>query len=211
MNVFIELGPTFIKLGQVLSARPDLLPKEYLKAFEDLQDNVPPDDFTLARKIIEKNVGRIEENFEQFNENAISGASLGQVYIARYKNRDAVVKVNRYNITYILQRDLIIIKRLLRLFKRFIDNYLYISISSVISDFSVRIYDEANYFIEAENLRRIKSNISKYGIIIPEIFFVSREVIILEYLPGIKITDVKGLKEAGVDTKNWPINLTSHL
>lgn len=54
MNVFIELGPTFIKLGQVLSARPDLLPKEYLKAFEDLQDNVPPDDFTLARKIIEK-------------------------------------------------------------------------------------------------------------------------------------------------------------
>ncbi|MFG1390388.1 MULTISPECIES: AarF/ABC1/UbiB kinase family protein [Acidiplasma] len=207
VNVFIELGPTFIKLGQVLSARPDLLPKEYLKAFEDLQDNVPPDDFTLARKIIEKNVGRIEENFEQFNENAISGASLGQVYIARYKNRDAVVKVNRYNITYILQRDLIIIKRLLRLFKRFIDNYLYISISSVISDFSVRIYDEANYFIEAENLRRIKSNISKYGIIIPEIFFVSREVIILEYLPGIKITDVKGLKEAGVDTKKLAYKL----
>ncbi|EQD45767.1 ABC-1 domain protein, partial [mine drainage metagenome] len=98
VQAFIELGPTFIKLGQVISARPDLLPNEYIKSFEQLQDNVPPAPFTEVKPTIEKNLGKIGDVFDSFNENAISGASLGQVYIARYHDEDVVVKVNRPNI-----------------------------------------------------------------------------------------------------------------
>ncbi len=199
VNAFIELGPTFIKLGQVLSARPDLLPKEYLKAFSDLQDRVPPDNFAYAKRIIERNTGKISEVFDEFDDTAISGASLGQVYHAKYHGTDVAVKVNRHNIDYVLKRDIIIIKKLLHIFKRFIDNFLYISISNVLADFSSRIYDETNYLIEAENMRRIRTNIKKYDIITPEIIFESKEVLILSYEPGIKITDVKRLKEAGID------------
>ncbi|MEM0139248.1 MAG: AarF/ABC1/UbiB kinase family protein [Ferroplasma sp.] len=201
VNVFIRLGPTFIKLGQVLSARPDLLPKEYLKAFSDLQDKVPPDNFAYAREIIEKNVGKIHNAFDEFNENAISGASLGQVYRAKYMGKEVAVKVNRHNIDYTLKRDLIVIKKLLHLFKRFMDNFLYISISNVLADFSARIYEETNYLIEAENIRRIRKNIKKYDIIVPDILFESKEVLILSYIPGIKITDVKSLKDAHIDLK----------
>jgi predicted unusual protein kinase regulating ubiquinone biosynthesis (AarF/ABC1/UbiB family) len=199
VNAFIELGPTFIKLGQVLSARPDLLPKEYLKAFSNLQDRVPPDNFAYAKAIIEENVGKIDKVFDDFNENAISGASLGQVYRATYRGIDAAVKVNRHNIDNTIRSDLIVIKKLLNMFKRFIDNYLYISISNVLSDFSSRIYDETNYLVEAENIKRIRNNIKKYGIIIPDILFESKQVLILTYIEGIKVTDVKKLKEKGID------------
>ena len=199
VNTFIQLGPTFIKLGQVLSARPDLLPKEYLKAFSDLQDRVPPDNFAYARRLIEENVGNLDKVFDEFDEDAISGASLGQVYRARYRGIDAAVKVNRHDIDRILKRDLIIIKKLLNLFRRFIDNFLYISISNVISDFSARIYDETNYLIEAENIRRIRANIKKYDIIIPDVLFASKQVLILTYIEGIKVTDVKQLGENGVN------------
>ena len=207
VNAFIELGPTFIKLGQVLSARPDLLPKEYLKAFQSLQDNVPPDKFEYARETIEKNIGNINEKFKYFNKNAISGASLGQVYLAGYNGIDVAVKVNRHNIDYVLKRDIIVITRLLKIFKKFMDSYLYISISNVISDFSVRIYDEANYFMEAENLNRIKGNVKKYDIIVPDVLFVSKEVIILSYIKGIKITDVKLLQEKNIDLKKLAFKL----
>jgi predicted unusual protein kinase regulating ubiquinone biosynthesis (AarF/ABC1/UbiB family) len=207
VNAFIELGPTFIKLGQVLSARPDLLPKEYLKAFSDLQDKVPPDNFLYARQMIEENVGKMDRTFDSFNENAISGASLGQVYRATYRGIDAAVKVNRYNIDNILKRDLIIIKKLLNMFKRFMDNYLYISISNVLSDFSARIYDETNYLVEAENIKRIKNNIKKYDIIIPEVLFASKQVIILTYIGGTKVTDVKKLKEKKIDLPKLAHNI----
>jgi predicted unusual protein kinase regulating ubiquinone biosynthesis (AarF/ABC1/UbiB family) len=207
VNAFIELGPTFIKLGQVLSARPDLLPKEYLKAFSDLQDRVPPDNFAYARQIIEENVGKMEKVFDGFNENAISGASLGQVYRASYRGIDAAVKVNRHDIDNILKRDLIILKKLLNVFRRFIGNYLYISISNVLSDFSARIYDETNYLMEAENIKRIRSNIKKYDIIIPDVLFASRQVIILTYIDGIKVTDIKKLSEKGIDLSKLAHNL----
>ncbi|SMD30367.1 ABC1 kinase family protein [Picrophilus oshimae] len=201
VNTFIRLGPTFIKLGQVLSARPDLLPKEYLKAFEMLQDNVPPDPFEKAYEIIKRNIDVNELN--DLNKNAISGASLGQVYRLKYHGRDAIIKVNRYNINYILKRDIIIIKRLLRIARHFMDNFLYISIYNVIEDFSTRIYEEANYEIEANNLERIKNNLSyRNDIIIPEVLYVTKEVMILEYRPGIKVTDVKRLKEKNIDLKD---------
>lgn len=204
LDAFVALGPTFIKLGQVLSARPDLLPREYLASFQKLQDEVPPAPFDQVRDVLEKNVGKIGEVFENFNEEAISGASLGQVYRARYKGREVAVKVNRPNIENILRRDLLVINRLLRLVKGRIENFLYISVFNVINDFNSRIYDEIDYRKEAENSRKIARNMKgKESVIVPGIVeeLSGKEVLVLEYRKGIKITNTEELVKAGVDLK----------
>lgn len=204
LNAFISLGPTFIKLGQVLSARPDLLPKEYLSSFQKLQDEVPAAPFEKVKPVIERSLGNISEVFDEFDEKAISGASLGQVYLASYQGRKVAVKVNRPNVEYVLKRDLMVIKRLLKLAKGRIENFLYISVSNVINDFSTRIYDEIDYQKEAENSRRISKNLEgKESVIVPEIVeeLSGKQVLVLEYRKGIKITDTGELKKAGVDLK----------
>ncbi|MEM0155682.1 MAG: AarF/ABC1/UbiB kinase family protein [Thermoplasmataceae archaeon] len=212
VEAFIRLGPTFIKLGQVISARPDLLPKEYLASFERLQDDVPPAAFDSVRPIIERNIGKIEEVFDNFDREAISGASLGQVYRAVYKGREVAVKVNRPGVKESLRTDLIVIRRLLRVGRRFIDNFLYYSISNVIEDFSSRILDETNYLKEADNIRRIRENIhEREDVIIPSVIgeVSAAEVLVMSYEDGIKITEISKLKEKGIDLKKlaWNIDL----
>lgn len=205
VEAFFTLGPTFIKLGQVLSARPDLLPKEYIQAFEMLQDRVPPSPFAEAKVLIEKNVGKIEDVFDSFNEEAISGASLGQVYLASYQGREVAVKVNRPDVEFILKRDLEVITRLLRILKGRIENFLYISVSNVISDFKSRIYDEIDYRKEAENSTRIKDNLLKReDAVIPAVIkeLSGKEVMVTEYITGTKITDVEGLKKKNIDLED---------
>jgi predicted unusual protein kinase regulating ubiquinone biosynthesis (AarF/ABC1/UbiB family) len=204
LNAFISLGPTFIKLGQVLSARPDLLPKEYLSSFQKLQDEVPAAPFEDVLPTIQKNLGNIDEVFDEFNREAISGASLGQVYYAKYKGQEVAVKVNRPNVESILKRDLIVINRLLKLARGRIENFLYISVYNVISDFNSRIYDEIDYRKEADNSRRIAKNLKgKEKVIVPGIIdeLSGKEVLVLEYKKGIKITDIESLKNAGIDLK----------
>lgn len=203
VNAFIELGPTFIKLGQVLSARSDLLPREYLKAFETLQDRVPPAPFTETRPIIERNLGKIGDVFDDFNTEAISGASLGQVYRATFKGKEVAVKVNRPNVENILRRDLLVINRLLKLGKNRVEKFLYASIYNVIQDFSSRIFDEIDYIKERENIRRIGLNLVERGekVQVPEVVneISSKEVLVMGYAAGTKITDVDELRKKGID------------
>ncbi|EQB71207.1 MAG: hypothetical protein AMDU1_APLC00032G0028 [Thermoplasmatales archaeon A-plasma] len=213
VNAFMSLGPTFIKLGQVLSARPDLLPREYIKSFEKLQDEVPPAPFAEVKPIIERNLGLISDRFDSFNTEAISGASLGQVYRAVYRGRDVAVKVNRPDIENILRRDLYVINRLLKLARGHVENFLYLSVMNVINDFNSRIYDEVDYRKEASNAQRIRKNLrGRENIVVPEIIpeLSSKEVLTLEYVSGIKITDVEKLRAAGIDLKNlaWRLDLT---
>jgi predicted unusual protein kinase regulating ubiquinone biosynthesis (AarF/ABC1/UbiB family) len=213
VNTFIELGPTYIKLGQVISARPDLLPNEYIKAFEQLQDSVPPAPFDEVRPVIEKNLGKINEVFDSFNEVAISGASLGQVYLANYHGEDVVVKVNRPNIQERVKKDIAVISKLLRLGRRRLDTYLYVSLDNVIADFRGRIFDEADYLKESSNILSIGENIRKRQerVIVPEVYegLTSSQVLVMRYHPGIKITDVNTLKSKGIDLKNlaWRLDL----
>jgi predicted unusual protein kinase regulating ubiquinone biosynthesis (AarF/ABC1/UbiB family) len=213
VNTFIDLGPTYIKLGQVISARPDLLPNEYIKAFEQLQDSVPPAPFQEVRPVIEKNLGKISEVFDSFNEDAISGASLGQVYLARYRGEDVVVKVNRPNIQERVKKDIAVISKLLNLARRRLDTYLYVSLDNVIADFRGRIFDEADYLKESSNIMRIGDNIRKRQekVIVPEVYeeLTSSQVLVMKYHPGIKITDIQTLKSRGIDLKNlaWRFDL----
>ena len=202
LETFIELGPSYIKLGQWLSARADLLPLPYLEELSKLQDEVPPAEFSKVKPIIEAELGKIENIFESFNSLALSGASLGQVYLARYDNRDVIVKVSRPNIETVIENDIFILKKILPLATRFIDPNLAFSAEGMLSQFIETVYEEMDYHVEADNLITIKRNLAGDNtVIIPDVFLerTSKHVLTMEYIPGIKINDVVALDRMSID------------
>lgn len=202
LKVFIELGPSYIKLGQWLSSRADLLPLPYLEELSKLQDKVPPAEFSKVKPIIESELGRLEKIFESFNTSALLGASLGQVYLAKYNNRDVIIKVSRPNIEEVIENDIYILKKILPLATRFIDPNLAFSAEGMLSQFIDTIYEEMDYRIEADNLVTIKRNLAgDNSVIIPSVILdrTSKHVLTMEYIPGIKITDIAALDAMGID------------
>ncbi len=160
LKTFIELGPSYIKLGQWLSSRADLLPLPYLEELSKLQDEVPAAEFSKVKPIIESELGKIEDVFESFNTSALSGASLGQVYLARYTNREIIVKVSRPNVEEVIENDISILKKILPLATRFIDPNLAFSAEGMLYQFIETVYEEMDYRIEADNLITIKRNLA---------------------------------------------------
>ena len=202
LEIFIELGPSYIKLGQWLSSRADLLPLPYLEELSKLQDEVPPAEFSKVKPIIESELGKIENIFESFNTSALSGASLGQVYLAKYANRDVIIKISRPNIEKVIENDIFILKKILPLATRFIDPNLAFSAEGMLSQFTETVYEEMDYRIEADNLMRIKRNLAGDNtVIIPSVFLerTSKHILTMEYIPGIKITDIAALDAMGID------------
>jgi predicted unusual protein kinase regulating ubiquinone biosynthesis (AarF/ABC1/UbiB family) len=202
LKTFVTLGPSYIKLGQWLSSRADLLPQPYLDVLEKLQDNVPPEPFLDVKPILERELGWLENIFESFNPSAISGASLGQVYRARYKDKDVVVKISRPNIEETIGQNIYILRKLLPLATRFIDENLRFSAEGMLSQFIETVHEEMDYRIEAKNLIQIKNNLrDDKSVIIPRVYLdrTSRHVITMEYLPGTKITDIKTLNQNNID------------
>jgi len=202
LKTFVTLGPSYIKLGQWLSSRADLLPQPYLDVLEKLQDNVRPEPFLDVKPILERELGSLENIFESFDPAAISGASLGQVYRARYKEKDVVVKISRPNIEETIGQNIYILRKLLPLATRFIDENLRFSAEGMLSQFIETVHEEMDYRIEAKNLIQIKNNLKEdKSVIIPRVYLdrTSRHVITMEYLPGTKITDIKTLNQNNID------------
>lgn len=202
LKVFIELGPSYIKLGQWLSSRADLLPLPYLEELAKLQDKVPPAEFSKVKPIIESELGKLENIFESFNTSALLGASLGQVYLAKYNNRDVIIKISRPNIEVVIENDIYILKKILPLATRFIDPNLAFSAEGMLSQFIETVYEEMDYRIEADNLVTIKRNLAgDNSVIIPNVIQdrTSKHVLTMEYIPGIKITDIATLDAMGID------------
>ena len=202
LKTFVDLGPSYIKFGQWLSSRADLLPQPYLDVLESLQDDVLPEPFSDVRPILEKELGSPDEVFDYFNPASISGASLGQVYRAGYKGQDVVVKISRPNIEQTIGQNIYILKKLLPIATRFIDENLRFSAEGMLSQFIETVYEEMDYRIEARNLLEIKNNLKNdKSVIIPKVYLdrTSRHVITLEYLPGIKVTDIKTLDQHDID------------
>jgi predicted unusual protein kinase regulating ubiquinone biosynthesis (AarF/ABC1/UbiB family) len=202
LKTFVTLGPSYIKLGQWLSSRADLLPQPYLDVLEKLQDNVRPEPFLDVKPILERELGSLENIFESFDPSAISGASLGQVYRARYKEKDVVVKISRPNIEETIGQNIYILRKLLPLATRFIDENLRFSAEGMLSQFIETVHEEMDYRIEAKNLIQIRNNLKEdKSVIIPRVYLdrTSRHVITMEYLPGTKITDIKTLNQNNID------------
>ena len=210
LDAFISLGPVYIKLGQWLSSRADILPQPYLEELSKLQDSVPSAPFDQVRPIIEKELGPISEKFDRIDPNSISGASLGQVYRGFVFGRQIVVKVKRPGIEKIVAKDLKVLKKVLPLVLRFVDPSLRYSAKAMLSQFIETIHEEMDYTKESQNLKTIKKDMEGSGkVIVPAVYdeLSTKNVLTMQYLPGIKVTNVRELDEKGIDRKQLVVDV----
>ncbi len=202
LNILLTLGPTFIKLGQLLSTRPDILPPAYIEVLEDLQDDVPPAPWAESRRVLEDELGPIEETFDDFSEESISGASLGQVYTARYRGEDVAVKIRRPGIEELVEADLKAIRWSLPIVRRFIGGGRAFSLENLSDEFAKTIREEMDYGREREMLEEIRANFEGNDEIrIPRAYEEASgpRVLTMEYIGGTKISRIDDLDAAGLD------------
>jgi predicted unusual protein kinase regulating ubiquinone biosynthesis (AarF/ABC1/UbiB family) len=186
------------------------LPLPYLEVLATLQDEVPPAPFSKTRPIIEEELGKIEKIFGTFDTRALHGASLGQVYLATYNDQQVIVKVSRPDIEKVIEKDIDILKTILPVATRFIDPNLRFSAEAMLSQFIETIHEEMDYRIEADNLITIKHNLKgNHMVIIPNVLLerTTQHVITLQYIPGIKITDIATLDRAGIDREKLVVRV----
>jgi predicted unusual protein kinase regulating ubiquinone biosynthesis (AarF/ABC1/UbiB family) len=210
LDTFISLGPVYIKLGQWLSSRADILPQPYLEELSKLQDSVPPAPYDQVKPIIENDLGPIDEKFDEIDPNSISGASLGQVYRGSVSGQQIVVKVKRPGIEKIVFEDLKVLKKVLPLALRFVDPNLRYSAKAMLSQFIETIHEEMDYTNEAQNLKTIKEDMANSSnVIVPSVYddYSSKNVLTMEYLPGIKVTNVQALEKKGIDREQLVIDV----
>ncbi len=210
LDTFISLGPVYIKLGQWLSSRADILPQPYLEELAKLQDSVPAAPFDQVKPIIEKDFGPINKKFDKIDPNSIAGASLGQVYLGSISGQQVAIKVKRPGIEKVVAKDIKVLKKILPLGLRFVDPNLRYSAKAMLSQFIESIHEEMDYTIESENLKKIKKDMeTNRKVIVPSVFddFSSKNVLTMEYLPGIKVTNVQALDEKGIDREQLVIDV----
>ena len=185
------LGPTFIKLAQVFSARADLLPEPYLMAIGTLQDQVPPIPGDGARRVVETEIGRpLDEVFEYFEAEPIAAASLGQVHRARFQQQEVAVKVLRPDVEETVAVDLDLSFRILFWLNILFPTHHVRGITNVIREFSVRVREEMDFRAEAENMRRFHRLFADVdGVRAPEVVgdLTTRRVLVMEHLDGTKV------------------------
>lgn len=199
-----ELGPTFIKLAQVLSNRPDMLPEGLIKELEKLQDNVPPFRYDIVREIIKKELGgEVEQFFDEFEEKPLASASIGQVHAARLKNgQKVVVKVQRPEVREIVDRDIAIIKEAVNRTERYLRRQRIINAMDVVVAFERSMHKEMDYRNEARNIERFRATYKDYkNFYIPKAFrdYTTDKVLAIEFTEGCKISDITQLRAWGLD------------
>mmetsp|Transcript_3110 Transcript_3110/g.5472 ORF Transcript_3110/g.5472 Transcript_3110/m.5472 type:complete len:779 (-) Transcript_3110:1060-3396(-) len=201
----LSLGPTFIKLGQLLSTRVDIVPKEYIDELSELQDRVPGFPAERARKIIEKELNvRVDDVFQSFENAPVAAASLGQVHRAQINGKKVVVKVQREGLKELFDTDLKNLKLLAVILSRIDPQTDGADRDWVgIYDESAKLlYEEIDYGREAENANRFSRNFSSIDWIkVPEVYseYSSSKILTLEYVPGVKISDKAGILKLGLD------------
>ncbi|WP_152043017.1 ABC1 kinase family protein [Salinigranum salinum] len=202
LDSLLTLGPTFIKLGQLLSTRPDILPPAYVDVLSRLQDDVPPAPWAEAEVVIREELGPVDEVYDDFDRDPISGASLGQVYTATYDGEDVAVKIRRPGIEELVEADLRVIRWSLPVVRRFIGEGRAFSLENLADEFAKTIRQEMDYSREGRVLATIRENFADDDEIrIPELVdeVSGPRVLTMEYLPGIKINDLETLDERGID------------
>lgn len=201
-----ELGPAFIKLGQILSTRYDILPSDIVKELSYLQDNTKKFEYHEAENIFKQELGKnFEEIFEDFDQNPLAAASIGQVYKAKLKGGQwVVVKIQRPNIKKIIEKDLDILINLSQIVDEHYNKSNIISYRNVIDEFSFFIRKELDYTYEALNCKRFREMYSNDGrVTIPKIYweYTTRKVLVMEKIDGVKLSNIEIIEEKGLDKK----------
>ena len=204
VNHLIELGPTFIKIGQALSTRPDLIPLEYIEELGQLQDAVPQFSTTEAVAVVEKDFGKsINAIYKEFELSPLASASLGQVHRARlYTGEDVVVKIQRPGLEKLLKLDRKVLDRLIKFANRFLPWTRKYKLYDIYQEFFNLLYKEIDYLHEGNNAERFRENFKGYHqVIVPKVYwqYTTQKVLTLEYLPGVKIDNAQGLDEKNIN------------
>jgi ubiquinone biosynthesis protein len=199
-----ELGPTFIKLGQILSTRADIIPPDLIHELEKLQDTVPPTPFPLIQAQVELELKRpLNELFAAFDPVPVASASLGQVHLATLVSGEEVaVKVFRPGIDKVVDVDLDILLQAAALAQKRTDWGQYYDVLSLAQEFSNTLRQEQNYEQEGHNMDRFRQIFAdEPSVCVPSVYWetTTRRVLTMERLEGVKITDLEGLEKAGLD------------
>ncbi len=204
--LFEELGPSFIKLGQVLSSRPDMLPIEYARELSRLTDSVAPFPIAEAIEIIETDLGApVSRLFKDFDSTPIAAASIAQVHAAKLQDgTEVMVKVQRPNIDRVISRDISILRGIAELIEAYVPEMAVYNPGGIVEEFSRTIKREMDFFVEASSAVQMKKNFENSAILyVPRVFtdMSSRRVLVLERIDGIRIDEFERIDKAGFDRK----------
>lgn len=199
-----SLGPIFVKLGQVLSTRPDLLPPDYALELAKLQDRVPPFDAGLARRQIENAFGKpIGELYAEFDETPVSAASVAQVHRAVLHSGETVaVKVLRPNLAPVIEQDLALMKLAAACLERLFADGKRLKPREVVAEFDKHLHDELDLLREAANASQLRRNFANSEqLIVPQVYFdlCARDVLTMEWMNGTPVSDIATLRAQNID------------
>ena len=199
----IKLGPTFIKIGQSMGTRADLLPLPFVVALGELQDNVPPFPNEVAFARIEKDLGRkINEVYAEFELEPVAAASLGQVYRARlFTGEEVAVKVQRPNLEAVIKGDIGILRSVAKFAERFPQLNENADWSGMLREFDVTIHEEMDYEAEGRNAERFRDSFKNWSNIhVPQIHWhaTTSKVLTMEFIHGTKVTDLDEQARLGI-------------
>lgn len=201
-----ELGTTFIKMGQILSTRPDLLPVEFIKEFPKLQDSVPPFPFSDVKRIIENELKKpLESVFSSFDKHSLAAASIGQVHRARtVDDKEVAVKIQRPNIHKIIEVDLEIMLHLATLIERHLAGWDIHRPTKIVREFARTLEKELDYGLEAAHMERFSVQCAgDPTVYVPMMYreISTARVLTMEYTGGVKVSDIDRLEEEGLDRR----------
>ncbi len=204
LDRLIWLGPAFIKVGQSLGTRPDLLPVVYVNILAALQDQLPPFPNDIAFRFVEQELGwQPETLFDQLDPLPIAAASLGQVYYAvTHEGQEVAVKVQRPDLFYRIGLDLGLLRRLAVTLERFPRLSRGLEWVSIVDEFGAKLFEELDYVHEAQMAQRFRADVEHIpGVYVPRIYpeLSSRHVLTTEFIHGIKVSNKEQLQAAGID------------
>jgi ubiquinone biosynthesis protein len=199
-----ELGPTFIKIGQVLASRPDLVPSEVIAELEKLQDQVAPLPFNDLKPIIENSLGRkLEDAFASLDPIALASASIAQVHAARTMDGDdVVIKIKKPGVEKTLTQDLEILELIASLAERYVPEARPFKPTRIATEFKKALLTEVDFTREASNLERFRENFaSSHFLVVPRHYkdLSTTQILTIERLRGVKLVDVEAVRALGVD------------
>src|SRR5690606_9645154 len=199
-----QMGPTYIKLGQLLSTRPDLLPDNYLEALSSLQDDLPTIPYEEVRELVEEELGtRISKAFNSFEEEPLASASIGQVHVAELRSgKKVAVKVQRPGIRKKFLEDLDTLEEVATLAVKHSDVARRYAFDDVLSELRRIMLHELDYLREAENLVTLGTNLKTYRrLVVPQPIpdYTTSRVLTMEYVKGQKVTKVSPLRKLEED------------
>jgi len=209
--MFEELGPIFVKLGQVISTRKDLLSDDIALELSKLQDNVKPFSKDISMQIIENELGdKISNIFNNFTAEPLASASIAQVHSAQLKNgKDVIVKVVRPGIHKAIEKDLLLMKRIAEFLTSLSDDFKRMHLIEVVNDYELLVYDETDLIKESTNAKKIRDNFKNSKLIyIPEIYwnYVTRNILVMERTYATPINDREELIRQGIDFQKLATN-----